>query len=157
VISYVVLEVWADVRHGRIRDQDLPDRVREADRDGLALAEFAGVVIELCQAQDVPGDLYDVRFSVLDVDAQGHGRLPPVVGAEPGLEAGRVEKSGAPIRPEEGAPQNGPAPGAKQPGAVPVGPDPNAHELAVVGAGVLEPGDFLAADRGSAMEEHLGE
>ncbi len=72
-----------------VGDEDLADGVGELDGDGLVFAEFAGVVVELGEGEDVAGDGFEISVAVLDVDDEGDGHVGAIVGAEAELEAGR--------------------------------------------------------------------
>lgn len=65
-----------------VGDEDIADGVGELDGDGLVFAEFAGVVVELGEREDVAGDSFEIGVAVLDVDEEGDGHVGAVVGAE---------------------------------------------------------------------------
>lgn len=69
-----------------VGDEDLADGVGELHGDRLVFAEFAGVVVERGEGEDVAGDGFEIGVAVLDVNDEGNGHVGAIAGAEAGLE-----------------------------------------------------------------------
>src|SRR5713226_3060728 len=80
----VKLELWASVGDRRIRNQNLTNRIREADCDRLRIAVLASVVVKLCKGEHVAGNLLNLSFTVLYVYLQRNRRLPAGVCSQAG-------------------------------------------------------------------------
>jgi len=92
---YVILEVVTPVFRWqiRIRKEDLAYPVRVLHCYRLALSGLTGIVVELSEAQDVPGDFKEIGLSVLDRNRQGDGNFPSIVGCNAWLETRCEEKA----------------------------------------------------------------
>jgi len=77
----------------RIRKEDLAYPVRVLHCYRLALSGLTGIVVELSEAQDVPGDFKEIGLSVLDRNRQGDGNFPSIVGCNAWLETRCEEKA----------------------------------------------------------------
>lgn len=115
----VILEIWVLYLGTLVCNQDFPDSVGELHGDWLVFAEFASVVVEFCERENVARDGFKIGVAVLDFDDEGDGHVRTVVSAEPGLEAGGPEEAASLRDGPEGAAQNGACAGAVEPHAKP--------------------------------------
>jgi hypothetical protein len=79
----ILLNVVPKLRHPvldcRVGNQNFTDRVRKGYGYGLGITELAAVVIEFRQAKDVPRNLLDIRFAMLDVDPKRYWHVRSIV------------------------------------------------------------------------------
>lgn len=79
VASNVILEVRVLHFGSLVGNEDIADVVEELDGDKLVFAEFAGVVVELGEGEDVASDGFEIGVAVLHVDDEWVGHVGAVV------------------------------------------------------------------------------